>query len=431
MIPLYGFNFSTLEFPLIILNISTLILPPMSIKSQPITTLGIETSCDDTAVSIVRHSKGTVEILASIISSQITLHSEYGGVVPSLAAREHTKNLLPLLKDIFRKTPLSPNDIDALAVTHGPGLIPALLVGTTVARTLSWLWKKPLLGIHHIEGHIYANAITQTSSLTPDIQFPDNLDGKSKFKFQKSTFPILALVVSGGHTQLILIKKHFDYTIVGETQDDAVGEAFDKVARILGLGYPGGPAVSRRAGQQFATKNKELGMESKNSSLFFTPLPRPMLNSPNFNFSFSGLKTAVLYTVQKFREENSLDEQSPLPDEFINVICAEFQQATIDVLVKKTIKATQKYCARTVILAGGVSANTELREQLSSSLSKSLPLVTCHLSPVALSTDNAAMIASAGAFRFAKMSPKEREKTKENWRTLETRADLTLTHEQT
>jgi N6-L-threonylcarbamoyladenine synthase len=271
------------------------------------------------------------------------------------------------------------------------------------------------------------------------------------------------------------MQKHFDYEIIGETQDDAVGEAFDKVARILGLGYPGGPIVSQRAtqvkqlpgyqvtreekkenlksqistqkiptsnfpansaGRQFQTSNPSslspITYRTPRTSSFFRghlspiSLPRPMLNSPDFNFSFSGLKTAVLYAVQKFRKENALDESAPLPDEFVNAVCAEFQQASIDVLVKKTIKSAQKYAARTVILAGGVSANTELRIQMGNAVSQFVPSAVYHLSPIALSTDNAAMIASAGAFRLAKMSPEEQEKTKENWRTLETRADLTL-----
>jgi N6-L-threonylcarbamoyladenine synthase len=403
-------------------------------KSQPITILGIETSCDDTSVAVVTYENGLSHILSNVVSSQ-TLHSGYGGVVPNLAAREHTKNIFPVLANALARAHVTPEDITAIAVTNGPGLIPALLVGTTTARALSFLWNRPLLGIHHIEGHIYANFL---SDQLPGYQ----VTRKKSDKLQPTTynlqpkFPLLALVVSGGHTQLVLMRKHFDYEIVGETQDDAVGEAFDKVARILGLGYPGGPAVSKRAKQ--ATRDKQQETSNKESSpcsdvslvTCHLSLPRPMLNSPDFNFSFSGLKTAVLYTVQKFRKENALDENATLPDEFVNVVCAEFQQATIDVLVKKTIKSAKKYSARTVILAGGVSANTELRTQLGNAVSQLAPPVAYHLSPITLSTDNAAMIASAGAFRFAKMSPAEQENTKKNWRTLETRADLTLAHGQ-
>lgn len=370
-------------------------------KSQPLTILGIETSCDDTAVAIVRYEKNTINILANTLSSQITLHSGYGGIIPNLAAREHIKNILPVLKNTLREARLSPKEINAIAVTQGPGLIPALLIGTTVARTLSWLWKKPLIGIHHIEGHIYANFIGNPQHATRNTQ---------------PTFPLLALVVSGGHTQLILMRKHFDYKIIGETQDDAAGEAFDKVARILGLGYPGGPVISHEAAQQ------PVVVQFSQSVI----LPRPMLNSPDSNFSFSGLKTAVLYTVQKFREKNRLAENVPLPKEYIRAVCAEFQQATIDVLVKKTIKTAKKFSVKTVILAGGVSANTELRVQLGSAISQFVPSAIYHLSPIALSTDNAAMIASAGAFRFVQMSPKEKEQTKENWHALKTHADLTL-----
>src|SRR3989344_3605355 len=201
--------------------------------------LGIETSCDETAASIISADKKRLKALSNTVSSQVKLHSKWGGVVPNLAAREHLKNIIPVLKTAFAEAGKKPREIDLIAVTQGPGLIPALHIGADAARILSYVWKKPLLGIHHIEGHIYANFIF------------DKIGGISNFEFRISNFPILCLVVSGGHTQLILIKNHLNYEIVGQTLDDAAGEAFDKVARILGLGYPGGPAIS-----QMATKIK-------------------------------------------------------------------------------------------------------------------------------------------------------------------------------
>ncbi len=406
-------------------------------KSQSVTILGIETSCDETAISIVRYEQDAVEVLASVVSSQIKLHAQYGGVVPNLAAREHTKNILPVLKKSLEQSHISIDDIDALAVTQGPGLIPALLVGTTVARTLSWLWQKPLLGIHHIEGHIYANFIHNKEQVANDKPSEDSKP--SHFLPVTSClspkFPILALVVSGGHTQLILMQKHFDYEIVGETQDDAVGEAFDKVARILGLGYPGGPAVAQRAAQtvkkkeQHATKKQDLDSPKTSPIIHqFSPvtLPRPMLNSQDLNFSFSGLKTAVLYAVQKFRKEKLLTENTDLPDEFINTLCAEFQQAAIDVLIKKTLRAAKQYKAGTVILAGGVSANTELRRQLGESLASSLSHIEYKIPEIKYSVDNAAMIAAAASFRWIYMSKEERKASQKHWEKLKTQANLSL-----
>lgn len=393
----------------------------MSQKIQSTAILGIETSCDETAVSIVRYEEGSIYVLGNIVSSQIKLHAKYGGVVPNLAAREHAKNIFPVLRSALIEAHLSPKDIDAIAVTCAPGLIPALLVGTTTARTLSWLWEKPLLGIHHIEGHIYANFISESKD--QKIKNKGDLNSPTS-NFQpstsSSTFPLLALVVSGGHTQLILMSKHFDYTIVGETQDDAAGEAFDKVARILGLGYPGGPAVSRRALQAQETTNLQPITHN------LQPLPRPMLHSPDFNFSFSGLKTAVLYVVQKFRKENTLSDDAPLPETFVNALCAEFQQSAIDVLVHKTIKAAKRFEAKTIILAGGVSANTELRKQLGESITSSLPHVQYKVPEMKYSVDNAAMIATAAAMRWSRMSEVERKNTKENWKTLQTFAHLPL-----
>ena len=358
--------------------------------------LGIETSCDETAVSLVEAKENKLKTLSNIISSQVKLHAKWGGVVPNLAAREHLKNIIPVLKTAFKKAGVKPSNIDLIAVTQGPGLIPALLIGANAAKTLSYVWQKPLIGIHHIEGHIYANFIHVNS----------------KFKIQNSKFPILCLVVSGGHTQLVLMKKHLDYEIIGQTLDDAVGEAFDKVARILGLGYPGGPIISK-----LATRNSQL----KKKNNFQICLPRPMIDSKDFNFSFSGLKTAVLYKVKKLKKLPVTDYEL-----LVAGIAAEFQQAAIDVLIHKTIKAAQKYNPKTIMLAGGVSANQELRKQLSEFIEKNFPSAHRILPATSYSTDNAAMIAAAGYYRWKNMSAEQRKKALRNWKTLQADANLEL-----
>lgn len=368
--------------------------------------LGIETSCDETAASIIRTDKTGLKALSNTVSSQVKLHSKWGGVVPNLAAREHLKNIIPVLKTAFAEAGKTPREIDLIAVTQGPGLIPALLIGADAARILSYVWKKPLLGIHHIEGHIYANFIK------------DKIVGISNFEFRISNFPILCLVVSGGHTQLILMKNHLNYEIVGETLDDAAGEAFDKVARILGLGYPGGPAITACAAR---IKNKELRIK----------LPRPMINSKNFDFSFSGLKTAVLYAVKKFQgkkfQGSTLKNKKIEPwKNYITAMCHEFQQAVIDVLVSKTIKAAKKYNPKTIMLAGGVSANQELRKQLGKSIKSNLQNTSYQLPDTRYSIDNAAMIAAAGYFRWKKMSKNKKNKSFNNWKTLQADANLKL-----
>lgn len=351
--------------------------------------LGIETSCDETAAALIEAQKDNISVLSSIVSSQVILHSQWGGVVPNLAAREHLKNILPVIEKTFKKAQKRFRNIDLVTVTNGPGLIPALLIGTNAAKSLSYAFRKPLVGIHHIEGHIYANFI-------------------GEIKSEKVIFPLLCLVVSGGHTQLILMKNHLDYEIVGETQDDAAGEAFDKVARILNLGYPGGPIVAQRA-QKFKNQNQKKTQNIK--------LPRPMINSDNLDFSFSGLKTAVLYLTKK-------NAQLLKDDLFVNEACHEFQQAVIDVLIKKTIKAARKYQPQTVMIAGGVSANLELKKQMEKALKKDFPQIIFRVPELGYSVDNAAMIATAGYFRW------QRETNKkvflENWKELKTDANLKL-----
>lgn len=363
--------------------------------------LAIETSCDETAVAFVKAEKGRFRVISDLISSQVKIHAPFGGVVPNLAAREHLKNLPVLLKKTIKENKLEPKDIDLIVVTQGPGLIPALLIGTNSAKALAYAWQKPLVGAHHIAGHIYANFIFNIKNK------------KSEMKF-----PVLALVVSGGHTQLILMRKHMDFKIVGETLDDAAGEAFDKVAKILNLGYPGGPVISAKAKKfsnfKFPTES-EARQERQLSNNF--KLPRPMINSNNLNFSFSGLKTAVLYTVKKNPEI--------LKDKNLSAaLCAEFQQAVIDVLVSKTLRAAKEYKPKAILLGGGVSANEELRKQLGESISKNTPKTEYKIPDVKYSLDNAAMIAIAGYFQYE--SAKNKQKFLTNWKNLEADAGLPL-----
>jgi len=370
--------------------------------------LSIETSCDETAAAVTRSDPTGSTLLSDIVSSQVKLHAAWGGVVPNLAAREHLKNIMPVIKEALAGANVTQKDIDLIAVTNGPGLIPALLVGVGAAKTLSYLWNVPLLGIHHIEGHIYANFVREVK-----IHPPAGEAGKSKIKSDEVKFPILCLVVSGGHTQLVLMKKHLDYDIVGQTLDDAAGEAFDKVARILELGYPGGPAISARAEKFKITENPKY-------QLLDTELPRPMANSKDFNFSFSGLKTAVLYKYRALQKDLPDDKKEIL----ITELAAEFQKATTDVLVAKTIAAAKKYGTRTIMLAGGVSANTKLRQTLAEKVTKELEGVDCILPDVKYSGDNAAMIGTAAHFHI--QMTKEKKIWKDNWKKLEALADLKL-----
>lgn len=349
--------------------------------------LGIETSCDETAASIISATKKEIRVLSNIVSSQVKLHSPWGGVIPNLAAREHLKNIFPVIQETLKKAKKTSQEIDLIAITEGPGLIPALLIGTSVAKTLAFVWNKPVIGIHHIEGHIYANFI-----------------GKKK----KIKFPLLGLVVSGGHTQLILMKKHLKYEIIGETQDDAAGEAFDKVARILGLGYPGGPLIEKEAQKIISSRSKK--------RRFNIRLPRPMLKSPDFNFSFSGLKTAVLYETKK----NASRLKNPA---YISEMAWAFQAATVEILTEKILGAARKFKPKTLFLAGGVSANQELRNTLRRKVQTSFQRkIICQIPALNYSLDNSAMIATAAFFRF-----RQAQKKKFNWKKIKTEANLKLT----
>ncbi len=335
--------------------------------------LAIETSCDDTSVSIVED--GSL-ILSSIVSSQLE-HSQFGGVVPEVAARAHVKNMIPVLDDALRTAEVTMEDIDVFAVTKGPGLIGSLIVGVNTAKTLSYLYNKPLVAIHHTEGHIYANWLSKDESEVPE-------------------FPLVCLTVSGGHTNLIYMKGHLDYEIIGETQDDAAGEAFDKVAKMLGLGYPGGPIISR---------NAKLG----NSEAFNFPrvdlTGRPTRNEESFlvkaeeslDFSYSGLKTAVLRVVKDLTKDNK-----ELTESQINDIAASFEAAATDMLTRNLMRAVKRYKPKSVLLSGGVAANLVLREKIGETLAKNYPNAKYYFPELKCCTDNAAMIAAAAYFHAQK-----------------------------
>ncbi len=338
--------------------------------------LAIETSCDDTCAAVVEIKKARdFEILSSAVSSQTKLHSKYGGVFPSLAKREHQKNLPLVVKKALNKAK-NPK-INLIAVTSGPGLEPCLWTGINFAKELAQKMKLLVVPINHIEAHILANAIYENS----------------KFRF-----PAICLVVSGGHTQIILMKKIGQYSILGETRDDAAGECFDKTARILGLGYPGGPIVAKTAAK---LKGKKLKIV----------LPRPMIYQKNYDFSFSGLKTAVLYDFKKRPIRTRKSKQ------YIQEICAEIQQAIIDVLIRKTIIAAKDYKVKSIILSGGVTANEELRKQFQTAINNQQLKINLLLPPKNLCTDNAAMVAIAGYFNWQK---------KKNWKEIEANANLRI-----
>jgi N6-L-threonylcarbamoyladenine synthase len=324
--------------------------------------LSIDTSCDDTCIAILKIEKKKIKVLSNIISSQIDIHQKYGGVYPSLAKREHEKNLVPVLKQAMNKAKVKEKFAkpDLIAVTTGPGLEPCLWVGLNFAKSLSFIWNIDLVPVNHIEGHILANFINGNANLK---------------------FPAICLVVSGGHTQIILMRKIKDYKIIGETRDDAAGECFDKTARILGLPYPGGPSIVRQI-EKFPIS----------VSKFQIKLPRPMIYSKDYDFSFSGLKTAVLYDHKKRNKKIRTSQK------YISEMAKEIQQSIIDVLIKKTIKAAKDYKVKTIILGGGVTANQELKKQFKKKIEKEIP--ECFFSaPNSKScTDNAAMVGVAGYF---------------------------------
>ena len=406
--------------------------------------LAIETSCDETAISIVE-AKGRLpagrpgikqpsfNVLANVVSSQAMLHAKWGGVVPNLAKREHQLNLVPVIREALDKAKIKSQParqqggkakikakdqkwtslaekirkilaretelialfldfiktsevprIDAIAVTRGPGLEPALWVGINLAKAMALAWGKPLIPINHMEGHIYS-VLIQNSTVKTGIEFP-----------------ALALLVSGGHTELVLIKDWLKHKIIGQTLDDAVGEAFDKAARLLGLPYPGGPEISKLAKKHDTRGLPSVATEGNPR----VQLPRPMLHSPDFNFSYSGLKTAVLYLVNKLRAANP---DGNLTDEQKIMLAYEFEQAAVEVLIKKTAKAIAKFKPKTLIIAGGVAANQELGRQaeemieaINAQAVKPDSKIKLLISTREFSTDNATMIAVAAYLHLQK-----------------------------
>jgi N6-L-threonylcarbamoyladenine synthase len=344
--------------------------------------LGIETSCDETGVASLEVKGDKFRVLANLVSSQVNIFKKYGGVVPEIAARKHLENLLPLLEKALKDSGVKPENIDAIGVVYGPGLITSLIVGIETAKTLSLVWQKPLIPVDHMKAHILANLIEGNPG-----------------SFVKIEFPAICLVVSGGHTMLVLAKNETEFKKIGETRDDAVGEAFDKVAKILGLGYPGGPIISEKAVN--ADKN-------------FFKLPRPMINSKDFDFSFSGLKTAVKNEWEKVKFKDK---------ENVRKMCAAFQQACIDVLVFKTISAAKKYKVNSILLGGGVAANKELRKQLGETINQEFAEKIKFFQPeLNMTTDNALMVAVAAYFEVGG----KLDRFNDTWRSIKVEPNLEI-----
>ncbi|MBF2640606.1 tRNA (adenosine(37)-N6)-threonylcarbamoyltransferase complex transferase subunit TsaD [Listeria seeligeri] len=312
--------------------------------------LGIESSCDETAASVVKNGN---EIISSVVASQIESHKRFGGVVPEIASRHHVEQITLVIEEALKKANVTMDDLDGIAVTEGPGLVGALLIGVNAAKTLAFMHDLPLIGVHHIAGHIYAN----------------------RFETEMK-FPLLSLVVSGGHTELVLMRAENEFEIIGETRDDAAGEAYDKVARTLGLVYPGGVQIDK------------LAKDGEDTFHF----PRAMMDDGSFDFSFSGLKSSFINTLHNLRQRG--DEPNP------NDMAASFQASVVDVLVAKTIRAAKKYQINQLLLAGGVAANQGLRAQLIQEVEMELPDTELIIPPLSLCGDNAAMIAAAGTVSF-------------------------------
>ena len=310
--------------------------------------LGIETSCDETAAAIVRNGK---EIISNVVASQIESHKRFGGVVPEVASRHHVENITIVVEEAMKQADMTWTDIDAIAVTEGPGLVGALLIGVNAAKAIAFAHQKPLIDVHHIAGHIYANRLEK------DFEFP-----------------LLALIVSGGHTELVLMQAHGQYEVIGETLDDAAGEAYDKVARILELPYPGGPQID-----QLAKEGDPV-----------VDFPRAWLKAGSFDFSFSGLKSSVINYVHNKEQRNEAVDKS--------IVAASFQESVVDVLVEKTYQAAMKYGVQQVIVAGGVAANSSLRHNIQARFAPSN--IPVQIPPLQLCTDNASMIAAAGSIQF-------------------------------
>ncbi len=318
--------------------------------------LGIESSCDETGAAIIEGTSKSkkVKLLSNALATSLAMHGTTGGIIPENAAREQVKFIIPVIKEALEKAGVKPTELDAISVTYGPGLIGSLLIGVETAKTLSYIYNKPLIPTNHLIGHIYANFIEQENQ-TIDIEFP-----------------AIGLIVSGGHTDLVLIKKHGDIKWLGGTRDDAAGEAMDKIGRLLGLPYPGGPNIEKRA---------KLGDPEKYN--FPTPL-----NDKSFDFSFSGLKTAVLREVKK----------QQINDQMVNDICANVQKVIIGILIKKTLRAAREYKVKSILLGGGVAANQTLRDQLQEEINQANLGFKLFIPERFLCTDNGAMIASSAFY---------------------------------
>ncbi|MEQ8842431.1 MAG: tRNA (adenosine(37)-N6)-threonylcarbamoyltransferase complex transferase subunit TsaD [Acidimicrobiales bacterium] len=312
--------------------------------------LGIETSCDETAAAVVARAG---DVRSNVVSSQVEIHARFGGVVPEVASRAHVETIMPVVEEALRVADTSPSGIDAVAATHGPGLVGALLVGVSAAKAISLVWDVPFVAVNHLEAHLYAAFLEE-----PDLEMP-----------------LVIVLVSGGHTMLILMEDHLRYRVLGSTLDDAAGEAFDKVARFMELGYPGGPIIDR------------LSADGDPEAIAF---PRAMVND-GWNFSFSGLKTAVVNHVRKH------------PDVAVEDVAASFQEAVADVLVTKAVRAAREHGAKGLCLAGGVAANSRLREKMAAAAEREG--VRAFLPSRAMCTDNAAMVAAAGWWRLRADGP--------------------------
>lgn len=346
---------------------------PLGCYTRRMKVLGIETSCDETGAAVVEDGK---KLLSNVVLSSLNLHVAYGGVVPEIAARSHIEAIMPVVEQALAEAKCTWDDIDAIAVTYGAGLGGSLLVGVLTARTLAITKKKPLYACNHVEGHIYVNFLTETK--LENYKLPE----------KQPEFPMLGLIVSGGHSQLVLWRSHFNYTLLGQTQDDAIGEAFDKVAKILGLPYPGGPSVSKKA------------VEGNAHAFAF---PKAKLKQ-KYDYSYSGPKTAVLRTAQKLIGEDHQFPSFKLAERLSEAqkadIAASFQRIAVETVVDKTIQAVEEFQPKSVVIGGGVAASPELRRQLA----ERLPFPAEYTDPK-LCTDNGAMIATLGCYHIKEGRP--------------------------
>lgn len=363
--------------------------------NKPKIILGIESSCDETSAAVLKQENGRIQILSNVVSSSLELHAKYGGVIPEQAAREQLKLIIPVIKEALSEAQITNNEIDAIAVTYGPGLIGSLLVGVETAKVLSRIWDKPLIPVNHLIGHFYANWIDNSEA---EIEDRKSKNDQRSAIYDQPQFPAVGLLVSGGHSDLVYFKDHGVFDYLGGTRDDAAGECFDKCARVLGFAYPGGPTISK------------LGKDAKKSRF---SLPKPMVDSKDLDFSFSGLKTAFANLVNNnFKIEGGhydkqtqswkqipLEQQLSLEEmEEIHALCAELESTIVESLISKTVIALQTKKVEQLIVAGGVAANQKLRMELEKVLGVQAREAQYVVPPPILCTDNAAMIAAAAFY---------------------------------